>query len=142
MVIVNKWDLVANKSDSTERKLKQEIRSAIRGLPYVPLILASATTQVGISRILETALQIFHERYVELDPESLKFICKSLGPDILKVKQHGQNPPRFFAQSALKSVPVAYPAIVEKAIRRRYPFLGTPLIISVNKKIRHYVPSR
>ncbi|PIS41347.1 MAG: hypothetical protein COT25_03475, partial [Candidatus Kerfeldbacteria bacterium CG08_land_8_20_14_0_20_42_7] len=133
-IIVNKWDTANNQTQRGEREEKKRIMQALPQLNYVPVIMASAKTGGHIMRILDTALAVYKERFVELDSTTLRGIQKKLSKHVWLVQQLAVNPPRFHAIGTEKSIPRAMNDIFHKTIRAAHLYLGTPLILSIAKR--------
>jgi GTP-binding protein len=142
MIIVNKWDLISDRTDRKQRQQEAFVRSSLPQLPFVPVLMASAKENLHIQRILEIASRIYKERSFELDKKLCLEVANELSEHIRSVEQTEINPPRFIAISKVKSVPAHLSNVVAKHIRLKHPFLGTPLIISVPKPPRRHGPPR
>ena len=62
VVVVNKWDLVQDKSKEAIKHYEDSIRSRFAPFVDFPIIFASALTKQRIFKVLETALQVCENR--------------------------------------------------------------------------------
>lgn len=134
IIVVNKWDTNPDTSSRAEREEQKRIHRALPQLQFVPVIMASAKTGNHIPRILDTAAKVYAERFVMLEKKDLRLIQKQLSKHVWLVEQLAVNPPRFHAIGTEKSIPRAINDIFHKTIRKSYPYLGTPLILSIAKR--------
>jgi len=134
MIIVNKWDTNPDTSSRGEREERKKILRALPQLQFVPIIMASAKTQSHIPRILDTAAKVYLERFVMLAKKDVRSIQQRLSKHVWLVEQLAVDPPRFHAIGTEKSIPRAINDIFHKLIRETYPFLGTPLKLSIAKR--------
>lgn len=138
LVVLNKWDMIPLEK---RKDVLLRFKKSLKGLPFVPIVPVSAIKKKGLRLMMDACAEIIEARTHLIEDPELALIRDRLGEDFLDVRQLETNPPRFIAVSKMRSVPKAYADIVEKAIRFMYPFIGTPLIISVSKRPRKYVPS-
>jgi len=144
-IIVNKWDLVEGKESETMKQYKEMIRSIFPFLEWAPVIFVSAKTKERIPNLFELALKIMTERRKEIDPLELeKFIklvqtakTKGMGvahPKTYRFEQVGTEPPAFILVAKGKiSIPDSYTNFLEKRLRERYGFVGTPVRMMTKK---------
>ena len=62
VVAVNKWDLVADKTDKTFDQYVEWIRNEVPFLDFAPILSISAKTGQRVGRVLEAAIDIWGER--------------------------------------------------------------------------------
>jgi len=134
MIIVNKWDTNPDTSPRGEHEERKRILRALPQLYFVPIIMASAKTKSHIQRILDTAAKVYSERFITLENKDIRSIQQRLSKHVWLVEQLAINPPRFHAIGTEKSIPRAINDIFHKMIRETYPFLGTPLKLSIAKR--------
>jgi GTP-binding protein len=146
VVVVNKWDAVEKDNYSME-SFQNAIRKELDFLDYVPVLFVSARTGQRTDDILPMALRVQEERLVRIPTSELNQIMReaeerhappSHSGRKLKLNYASQvktDPPTFlFHVNDPKLVHFSYRRYLENQIRKRYPFLGTPLIFSFRKK--------
>lgn len=139
IVLVNKWDLV-EKTSQTMALYEQEIRSALRFMPWVPILFVSALTGQRVNQILPLALRIDEERRVRLSTTELnavirEAVARQSPPTHLGKKlriyygtQVSVAPPTFVLfVNDKRIVHFGYERYLENQIRERYPYVGTPI---------------
>lgn len=136
LIVANKWDILPVRTPISENKERKRIAHAFKSFPFVPICVASATQKLHIKRILDMAIAVAKERSVELTEDQLKNVWRSLREHITSVYQTGVNPPTFVSFSTKKSVPEAINSIIHKKIRDEHPYIGTPLVIAIEKRNR------
>ena len=150
VVVVNKWDLVEDKSPKVMKEFEEAIRYRFSPFVDFPLIFASALTKQRIMRILEEADKVYHNRKLriptnELNNELLPFIEAYPPPAIkgkyIRIKYITQLPntriPSFiFFCNLPQYVKEPYKRFLENNMRKKWSLTGTLLIYFyvVNKK--------
>jgi len=147
MIIVNKWDLVPEKNTQTMHEYREMIRAHFPFMAWVPIVFVSAKTSEKIRDIFERASMIRVERNRTILPDDLaKFLrqvqtarTKGMGvahPKTYRFDQTGTNPPTFLLVAKGKlPIPDAYTNFLEKRLRERFGFTGTPVRM-LTKKVK------
>lgn len=148
VVVVNKWDLVEDKSKEAIAHFENAIRSRMSPFTDFPIIFASALTKQRIFRVLEVAKEVYmaRKRHVstsKLNEEMLPLIEAYPPPSMkgkyIKIKYCAQLPntqiPSFvFYANLPQYVKEPYKRFLENKIRERWNFLGTPINIFIRQK--------
>jgi GTP-binding protein len=141
IIIANKIDLV--KQDDWRKIFSREIMRHFPFLNFAPVIFVSAKTHEKVNDIYDEILAVQETRERRLDLHELEKFIKELvrkfkpikhkgvrHPYIFGMKQTGTEPPKFFITIKEKtSVHPSYIKFLEKQIRERFGFAGTPIII-------------
>ena len=146
VIIVNKWDLIDKKNNSTEEFIKK-IKKEISPFTDVPIIFVSAINNQRIHKSIQTALNVFERRKNRIPTKSLNdyllpIILRTPPPAIkgkyIKVKFVRQLPskhPQFtFFCNLPQYVKEPYKRFLENKIREKYDFTGTTIDIFMRKK--------
>src|SRR3954464_8579118 len=158
VIVVNKWDLVgAGRADGerpADRKIYEEqIRAALKFLPYAPIVFVSAAEKKGIERVYETLAEVARERYKRIGTGAMNRFLESVDferaavPYARRVKiyymtQVSVGPPTFllFTNKEVK-LHFSYERYLENRIREAFGFVGTPIRIRVRaREKRDYIP--
>lgn len=148
VVVVNKWDLVEDKSNTAIRHFEEAIRNRMAPFVDFPIIFASALTKQRIFKVLETAKEVYVDRKrristSKLNEEMLPLIEAYPPPSIkgkyIKIKYCAQLPntqvPSFvFYANLPQYVKEPYRRFLENKIRERWNFTGTPINIFIRQK--------
>ena len=148
VVVVNKWDLVEDKSKEAIAHFENAIRNRMAPFTDFPIIFASAFTKQRIFRVLEVAKEVYmaRKRHVstsKLNEEMLPLIEAYPPPSMkgkyIKIKYCAQLPntqiPSFvFYANLPQYVKEPYKRFLENKIRERWNFLGTPINIFIRQK--------
>ena len=148
VVVVNKWDLVEDKSQQVITSYEQAIRQRMAPFSDFPIIFASALTKQRIFKVLESAKDVFLNRKrrvstSKLNEEMLPLIEAYPPPSIkgkfIKIKYCAQLPdtqiPSFvFYANLPQYVKEPYKRFLENKIRERWNFCGTPVNIFIRQK--------
>ena len=148
VVVVNKWDLVPEKTMAVMKGYEEAIRHRMAPFDDFPIIFASALTKQRIFKVLETAKDVFLNRKkrvstAKLNEELLPLIEAFPPPSIkgkyIKIKYCMQLPatqiPSFvFYANLPQYVKEPYRRFLENKIRERWDFCGTPINIFIRQK--------
>jgi GTP-binding protein len=139
VLIVNKWDAI-EKTSETLALYEQQVRTALRFMPWVPILFVSALTGQRTEQILPLALRVERERAVRLSTAALNVMIRDATarrspPTRMGKKlriyygtQVSQQPPTFvFFVNDRAIVHFGYQRYLENQIRLRYRYEGTPL---------------
>lgn len=148
VVVVNKWDLVEDKSTIVMKTFEGAIRDRMAPFKDFPVIFASALTKQRIFKVLETAKGVYDNRRRrvstgKLNEEMLPLIEAYPPPSIkgkyIKIKYCSQIPdthvPTFvFYANLPQYVKEPYRRFLENKIRERWDFNGCPINVFVRQK--------
>ena len=148
VVVVNKWDLVQDKSNQAIAHFEATIRERMAPFVDFPIIFASALTKQRIFKVLETAKDVYLNRKrriptSQLNEAMLPLIEAYPPPSIkgkyIKIKYCAQLPatqiPSFvFYANLPQYVKDPYRRFLENKIRERWNFTGTPMNIFIRQK--------
>ncbi len=148
VVVVNKWDLVEDKSDKVMNTFIDAIRARFAPFSDFPIIFGSALTKQRILKILETARAVYSNRQTKvstakLNEEMLPLIEAYPPPmtkgKMVKIKYVTQLPntqiPSFvFFANLPQYVREPYKRYLENKLRAKWDFNGTPINIFIRQK--------
>ena len=148
VVVVNKWDLVEDKSAKVMKTFEEAIRSRLAPFTDFPIIFASALTKQRIFKVLETAKEVYLAKTkriptARLNEEMLPLIEAYPPPSnkgkYIKIKYVTQLPntqiPSFvFFANLPQYVKEPYKRFLENKIRERWDLCGTPINIFIRQK--------
>ena len=148
VVVVNKWDLVEDKSQKVIDTFEDAIRNRMAPFTDFPLIFASALTKQRIFRVLETAKQVYLNRTTKVGTSKLNEVMLPLieaypPPSIkgkyIKIKYCMQLPntqiPSFvFYANLPQYVKDPYKRFLENKIRENWQMTGSPINIFIRQK--------
>ena len=148
VVVVNKWDLVEDKSQQAISHFENAIRSRMAPFSDFPIVFASALTKQRIFKVLEMAKEVFLNRQrrvstSKLNEEMLPLIESYPPPSIkgkyIKIKYCAQIPetqiPSFvFYANLPQYIKEPDRRFLENKIRERWNFSGTPINIFIRQK--------
>lgn len=148
VVVVNKWDLVEDKSKEAVAFFENAIRERMAPFTNFPIVFASALTKQRIFKVLEVANAVYDNRCrrvstSKLNEEMLPLIEAYPPPSIkgkyIKIKYCAQIPdvkvPSFvFYANLPQYIKDPYKRFLENKIRERWNFEGTPINIYIRQK--------
>ena len=148
VVVINKWDLVEDKSTVVMKTFEEAIRERMAPFTDFPIIFASALTKQRIFKVLETAKEVYENRRRRvstgrLNEEMLPLIESYPPPSIkgkyIKIKYCSQIPdthvPTFvFYANLPQYVKEPYRRFLENKIRERWDFTGCPINVFIRQK--------
>ena len=148
VVVVNKWDLVEDKSQQAVKAFEQTIRQRFAPFTDIPIIFTSALTKQRIYKVLETALQVYENKQrkiptAKLNEELLPLMAAYPPPAIkgkyVKIKYVTQLPntqiPTFiFFANLPQYVKEPYRRFLENKIRENWDLSGCPINVFIRQK--------
>ncbi len=148
VVVVNKWDLVEEKSDKVLKEFENAIRERLAPFVDFPIVFASALTKQRIFKVLEAAKMVYHNRTTRiptarLNEEMLPLIEAYPPPSVkgkyIKIKYCTQLPntrvPSFVYFANLPQyVKEPYKRFLENKMREKWALTGTPINIYIRQK--------
>ncbi|WP_299230144.1 ribosome biogenesis GTPase Der [uncultured Bacteroides sp.] len=148
VVVVNKWDLVEDKTVKVMKNYEDAIRSRFAPFTDFPIIFASALTKQRILKVLEEAKNVYSAKTTRiptarLNEELLPLIEAYPPPSnkgkYIKIKYITQLPntqiPSFvFFANLPQYVKEPYKRFLENKMRERWKLCGTPINIFVRQK--------
>lgn len=155
VVAVNKWDLVADKTDRTFDQYVEWIRREAPFLDFAPVVSISAKTGQRVGRVLELAVDIWGERRKRVPTGELNRlistatdrvaapVVKGRRPKLFYATQAGVAPPTFvfFANDA-SAVHFSYRRYLENRLRETFGFDGTPIRLVFRDRSAVRLPRR
>lgn len=148
VVVVNKWDLVQEKSQKVIDTFENAIRNRMAPFTDFPIIFASALTKQRIFKVLETAKQVYLNRKAKIGTAKLNevmlplieaFPPQSVKGKYIKIKYCNQIPdtqiPSFvFYANLPQYIRENYRRFLENKIRDNWELTGTPINIFIRQK--------
>jgi GTP-binding protein len=148
VVVVNKWDLVEDKTTKVMKTFEEAIRNRFAPFVDFPIIFASAITKQRILKVLEEANNVYQSRQTKiatarLNEEMLPLIEAYPPPSTkgkyIKIKYVTQLPntkvPSFvFFANLPQYVKDPYKRFLENKLREKWNLTGTPINIYIRQK--------
>ncbi|MBR6965066.1 ribosome biogenesis GTPase Der [Candidatus Saccharibacteria bacterium] len=140
IIVLTKTDLV----DAEEiDHIMDELERDYNFLPFAPLLLTSSETGSNVTKLFELASDIVANRQLEIKTSELNKILteaivehapaglKNTRPKPKYIVQTDTCPPWFVVHGhALELLHWSWKRFLERKIREKYPFVGTPIMIS------------
>lgn len=155
VVAVNKWDLVADKTDRTFDQYITWIRAEAPFLEFAPVVSISAKTGQRVERVLEMAVDIWGERRKRVPTAELNRLLRDATDKQAPPAVHGRRPKLFYGTQAGVAPPTfvffandaaaihfSYRRYLENRLRERYGFLGTPIRLVFRNRTGVDLPRR
>ncbi|MDE7145800.1 MAG: ribosome biogenesis GTPase Der, partial [Duncaniella sp.] len=148
VVVVNKWDLVEDKSKEAIKHYEDAIRERFAPFVDFPIIFASALTKQRIFKVLETALHVCENRKRVVPTSQLNTVMHEVisaypppanKGKLIKIKYvtmlKGSPKPTFIYYCNLPQwVKEPYRRYLENKIRENWDFHGTPVNVFMREK--------
>jgi GTP-binding protein len=148
VVVINKWDLVENKEANDIKNIEKSIRERLAPFVDFPIIFTSVTTKQRILKVVETAVQVYENKFRKIPtaklnefllPQIENYPPPALKGKYIKIKYITQLPntyiPTFvFFANLPQYVKEPYKRFLENKIRAKYEFTGTPIQIFIRQK--------
>ena len=148
VVCVNKWDLIEDRSLTSQKRYEQAIRDRFAPFTDFPIIFTSALTKQRIFKVLETAIDVWNNRKrivptSQLNTYMLEQIAQTPPPankgKFVKIKyvtmlKEAVIPTFVFFCNLPQWVKEPYRRFLENKIREKWDFHGTPIQIFMRDK--------
>lgn len=148
VVVVNKWDLVEEKTSKVMNHFEAAIRERLAPFTDFPIIFASALTKQRILKVLEAANTVYKNRHTRistarLNEEMLPLIEAYPPPSVkgkyIKIKYVAQLPntrvPSFvFFANLPQYIKEPYRRFLENKMREKWSLSGTPINVYIRQK--------
>ena len=142
VLVMNKWDLIAEKDNTTHPAFMDSLDAQLPQLDYVPRVFVSAVTGQRVTQILATALEVHREYCTHIPTPTLNELLielrnahppprvKGVRPALKYITQVETKPPTFliFGRN-VNRVSASYEAYLVNNIRGEFGFHGTPIRI-------------
>ena len=148
VVVVNKWDLVEDKSEKVQKFFENAIRQRVAPFVDFPIIFTSAVTKQRVFKVLETAKEVYLNSKTKISTakfnETMLPIIEAYPPPSIKGKYikikycmqlHETRVPSFlFFANLPQYVREPYKRFLENKIREHWKFTGVPVNIFIRQK--------
>ncbi|HEX2609847.1 MAG TPA: ribosome biogenesis GTPase Der, partial [Gemmatimonadales bacterium] len=147
IVVVNKWDLVAEKNANTAREGQDAQIAKAPFLRYVPFAYVSALTGQRVRKILDLILEVEESRQQRVPTAEVNKVLADLvqrnappqkpGEEVklLYASQIGTAPPTLaIVSNRPDEVPESYQRYLVHGFRQAWPFPGSPLRLKFTSK--------
>ncbi len=137
ILVVNKWDLIADKNKA---EWDRYLKSQFKFMAYAPVLYTSAQFGQGVGEVLPQARQVYRERLKRLTTSEVNSVVQEAVAahilprkgrkqlNVLHVTQAEVNPPTFvFFVNDARIVHFSYRRYLENKLRQAFGFTGTPL---------------
>ncbi|HEY6931081.1 MAG TPA: ribosome biogenesis GTPase Der, partial [Thermoanaerobaculia bacterium] len=152
VLLANKWDLATRpgkEGEASAREFRLEVAEAIPFARHAPLLLVSAKTHRGVTRVLDEALRVAANRRRRLSTGELNRVLGRAVRDkpprtssgkrltVYYVAQTGASPPTFtLVANHEERLHFSEVRRIENIIREAADFSGSPIRISVRERSR------
>ena len=149
IVVVNKWDLIADTDRYAKRRAVRKIRELLHFMPYVPMAFISAINGDGIKQLLNAAIDLYEERQRWVPTRELQYLLAEALVDhnpppvkgrkrerlrVTRLRQVDINPPTFlFTVNEPVLVHFSYKRYLENKIRDTFGYDRTHLRLVFKK---------
>lgn len=148
VVVVNKWDLVEDKSTAAIKHYETAIRERFAPFTDFPIIFTSALTKQRIFKVVETAVHVYENRRRTVPTSQLNTVLQedinaypppSNKGKFIKIKyitmlKGAQVPTFIFFCNLPQWVKEPYRRYLENKIREHWDFSGTPINLFMRDK--------
>lgn len=150
LLVLNKWDLITDKTTATMRTFSEQL---VRELPFLagtPMVFASAKSGMRVFDILRVARRVADARQKTVPHDALeRFLRERIVPRLPKrsgggpahhapkLEQTGTKPPVFrLSIGARQSIAEGHKRFIIKELRSTFGFAGVPIHLSIEKRLR------
>ena len=147
IIVVNKWDAVADKETNTMRDMEAQVREGLSYMSYAPIHFMSALTGARVDKIFQMIQDVYAQNCKRITTGALNSVLadatarvqpptdKGRRLKIYYMTQAGVKPPHFviFCNDA-RLFHFSYQRYLENQIREVFGLQGTPVRITIRQK--------
>lgn len=147
IIVVNKWDAVADKETNTMRDMENDVRQGLSYMTYAPIVFLSALTGQRVDKLFSVIQDVFTQNTSRITTGALNSVLadatarvqpptdKGRRLKIYYMTQAGTKPPHFviFCNDA-RLFHFSYQRYLENQIRDVFGLVGTPVRITIRQK--------
>ena len=147
IIVVNKWDSIPDKDNSTVNEYNDKIRIALGYMPYAPIMYVSALTGQRVTNLFEHIDYVYGQSVMRITTGMLNDVLrdamirvqppsdKGKRLKIYYMTQIGVQPPTFviFCNNA-ELFHFSYQRYIENCLRNTFGFKGTPIKLIIREK--------
>jgi GTP-binding protein len=151
VLVVSKWDVAEDKDAYTRDTLAPQIAQHFDFMPWAPLIFTSAITGQNVTKLFDLAQEIDDARHTKISTRELnKWLKEVIGnhppaglknraPKLNYIVQEDNTVPAFKVfGSHTKFLHWSYKRYMERAMREKFGFAGTPIQLwFIEKHVTH-----
>jgi GTP-binding protein len=148
VIVLNKWDLVEDKSSGSMKRISDDVKAQLRSIAYAEVVFTSVLTKVRVQKIIEACERTFletHKRVTtglvnQIVSESVALVPPPSGKRGKRLKiyyatQVSVAPPTFVLKvSDAKLMARNYETYLERKLREAFGFTGAPVRIILRSK--------
>ncbi len=147
IMVINKWDLYADKTDKSSVKFRKDAAEKVPYLGFVPFLFTSALTGQRVNKVLDIALEVQAQRTRRISTsqvnDALQEIIARLQPPqaagrevkLNYATQVETSPPTFaFFGNHPELIPENYIRFIHNQLREKWGFTGSPMRIIMRSK--------
>ena len=147
IIVVNKWDAVADKETNTMRDMENDVRQGLSYMLYAPVVFLSALTGQRVDKLFQVIQDVYTQNTSRITTGALNSVLadatarvqpptdKGRRLKIYYMTQAGTKPPHFviFCNDA-RLFHFSYQRYLENQIREVFGLKGTPIRITIRQK--------
>ena len=147
IIVVNKWDAVADKETNTMRDMEAQVRNGLSYMLYAPVLFISALTGSRVERLFQLIQDVHAQNTMRITTGALNSVLadatarvqpptdKGRRLKIYYMTQASSKPPHFviFCNDA-RLFHFSYQRYLENQIREVFGLQGTPIRITIRQK--------
>jgi len=148
VIVLNKWDLVEDKSSGSMKRISDDVKAQLRSISYAEVVFTSVLTKVRVQKIIEACERTFlesHKRVTtglvnQIISESVALVPPPSSKRGKRLKiyyatQVSVAPPTFVLKvSDGKLMARNYELYLERKLREAFGFVGAPVRIILRSK--------
>jgi GTPase len=138
IICVNKWDEVRGQGGEKRREFEQKVRDAFKFLEYAPIMFISALTGAGVPRLFPLVKEIYDSASTRIPTGEMNRFVEQLHFEerkIFYITQASIRPPEFVVFTDRgPALHFSHERYLMNQIRKRFGFLGTPIVVKTRAK--------
>lgn len=147
IILINKWDIFEEKTQSSADNYKKEIQELVPFLKFAPILFISAKTGQRVNKIFDTAIEVYEQCQKKISTSILNRIILEAFALNPPSTEHGKRLKAYYSTQLINSPPSFaifvnnaklfkenYRKYLEKKMREAFGFFGTPIRIFARER--------
>jgi GTPase len=148
IILVNKWDLAEDNSETNRNYVKKMVYSFFPHLDFADIIFVSGKTSYSVHKIFPEILQVWEARQTQIPNRVLEKFLEKITKEHRPARGKGTRHPKLFGMTQINvSPPIfevhvkyrtslhrSYINFMENKLREQFGFKGTPIVIKLKKQ--------
>ncbi|MCB9799022.1 ribosome biogenesis GTPase Der [Candidatus Nomurabacteria bacterium] len=147
MILVNKWDLIEDHSQTNQNNFKKIVYSYFPHLDFAPILFTSGKTGLKAHQVFPEIIHVWNARHTKIANRGLEQFLEEVTKKHKPSRGKGTRHPKLLGMTQVKAAPPifelfvkyrtslhrSYLHFIENQLREHFDFTGAPIVIKLRK---------